>query len=421
MVQPIVVGASYFFKLAAEIRDKIYRHLLVSPNPIRVRSLWTQLLRRTRRATRHENRGDDIGTTIDTGILRVCRLTAEEGRRILYSENSFLYLLVDPEDATSTRRSARRNLTEELSRLSPHSIHLNKYGHLIRHMAIELEPNRTGPGYERLMRAALEALTPDDESQPLVPSSIYKPIHLQTLTITISPLLESNHRPARAPAQSNQGGTVPDGRHLSVVSIFSRGGPVIKLLQRINIDFLRINVHVNSNTATTVEPGWADHSTASDSDSDSDSNTSASPESTTAQRRHRHLETTIDMRYLPRHMDTLARDNLVGHLWANDGLMQEARRRRGAEAADTLVHLRRHLEDACLRPERAVKRGGIWEDHAVAERRRRAQRLREEKRFDADAYDEDVEKEGGKTVERGGKSLIISISRVGEQLRVYRD
>ena len=431
VVQPIVVGVNHFFKLAREIRDKIYRYLLVSPNPIRVWALWTQLARRpVRRVARRGYSGDNIGTTIDTGILRVCRLTAEEGRHILYSENSFLYLLRDPEvvveNASSERQKRMRRSAHRaaMDRLFQNSIHLNKYGHLIRHMAIELESNRTGPTYERLMRAALEVLAPNDESSPLAPSPLCEPIHLHTLTITISPLLESNHRLARAPAQGNQDGTVHDGRHLTMVSIFSRGGPVIKTLERINIDFLRINVHVNSDAGTIAKPRLTGPSSSSDSDSDSDSDSNTSSTSTSNKPRHRHLETTIDLRYLPRRMDTLARDKLVGHLWENDVPMQEARQRRAAEAADTLVHLRRHLEDACLRPEKAVMKGGIWEDHCVAERRRRERRAMEEKRFDVDAYD-DAEEEGGKEDERRvargeGKSLIISISRVGEELRVYR-
>jgi hypothetical protein len=122
-------------------------------------------------------------------------------------------------------------------------------------------------------------------------------------------------------------------------------------------------------------------------------------------------------------MEALSRDGVMGHLWANDALMQERRRAQGAAAEQTLARLRRHIEDACLRPEAALRSGGIWEDHGAAERRRREQRAKEAARFDADAYDdaedEDDSGEDQRGV-RGRESLIISIARVGGELRAYR-
>jgi hypothetical protein len=219
----------------------------------------------------------------------------------------------------------------------------------------------------------------------------------------------------------NQDAAVVDGRFLSMVGFFSRGAPVLKALQRVNVDFLRINVHVNSDAKNAADS--EDNEQDSDNDSDPDSDSEAS--SANAQKpKPRHLETTIDLRCLPRHLETLARDGLMGHLWANDALMQERRREHGAEAEHTLAHLRRHLEDACLRPDKALRRGGVWEDHGAAERRRGEQRARAKARFDADAYDNpgDVaEGDGGaERFVRGMKSLIFSISKVGDEWRAYR-
>lgn len=418
-----VESLTHFFTLATETRDKIYRHLLVSPRPIHVRHLWTDL---ARRSTRRGARGDGIGgTNIDIGILTVCRRAAVEGTRILYSENTFLYLLRDPEVVEVTSGGGRRSRRVAHRReQESSSINLARYGHLIRRMAIELEPNRTATSYEKLMSAALETLAPNGaDSLPSPPRPLCSSIHLHTLTITISPLFEATRRTV--------GDTViRDGRFLSMVGFFSRGAPVLKALQRLNVEFLRINVHVNSDLKANglgTDSLWADPAAddVSDSDDDSQNDSSSSSDGPQQRLKKRHLETTIDLRYLPRHMETLRHQpGPLGGLWENDVLMQEKLRQKGAEAKDTLAHLRRHIEDACLRPEFAMR--GIWEDHGAAERRRREQRAKEDARFDADAYDDtgdeggDEDSEDEERAARRMKSLIISIDRVGQELRAYR-
>ncbi|KAL2129802.1 hypothetical protein VTI74DRAFT_7293 [Chaetomium olivicolor] len=412
----------HFFTLATEIRDKIYRYLLVSPEPIHVQHLWTELARRPTRRGRHAN--EDVDFAIDTRILSVCRRTALEGTRVLYSENTFLYMLRDANDVEKgnvrrSQRHANRGRQEQERR----TINLAKYGHLLRHMAIELEPNRTGNEYERLMGTALETLAPASRNwAPSRPSC--GPIHLHTLTITISPLFEQSQRTIRAPAVANQDAPINEGRFLSVVSFFSRGGQVLKALQKINANFLHIHLHVNSDVKNsrsgTDSPPWVEHSDESD-ESDSEEETSdAFSLDRSPKPKHYHLETTIDLRCLPRHLEALHRE---GNLpLANDPLMQEQRRRQAADAEDVLAHLRQHIEHACLWPEQAL-RGGVWQEHAAAERKRRERREREERRFDGDAYDRKViEEEDGaaRVVARGMKSLILSIDKVGEELRAYR-
>ncbi|KAL2141325.1 hypothetical protein VTI28DRAFT_2506 [Corynascus sepedonium] len=425
-----IESVTNFFTLATEIRDKIYRHLLVSPKPIHVRHLWTEL---ARRSTRRSRRGEGVQeTTIDTKILSVCRHTAVEGMRVLYSENTFLYILRDPEvvwSATGGRRSqrvagqAQRAAARAQREQEDPSIYLRKYGHLIRHMAIELEPNRTAIEYEKLMSAALETLAPAvADSLPSHLRLVCTPIHLHTLTITISPLFESNYHTLSALRSGNQDVIMRQGRYLSIVEFFNQGSPVLKALQRLNTDFLRINVHINSDVkngrSVMFETGHESDDSGNPGDSDSD-NASSTPNALRLKRRH--LETTIDLRYLPRYLETLEqKPGPVGRIWANDVLVQEQRRKRGAEAEDTLSNLRQHLEMACTNPELAMR--GIWEDHRAAERRRRKQRAKAEARFDADAYN-DVESEGNVAAARTSrrmKSLIISIIRVGDELRAYR-
>lgn len=351
----------------------------------------------------------------------MCHRTFVEGTRVLYSENHFLYQLRDAELLDSNGGAGRRNnrtlrrgqkeAEKPKRNTAGPTINLEKYGHLIRHMAIELEPNRTGQPYQNLMAAALEAL-------------ICSPIRLHTLTITVSPLFETSQRTVRSAAAGNQNVTIKEGRFLSVVGFFSRGASVLKALQRINVNFLRINVHVNSDAKD--RPSREDSNfgvmfpDTADLDEDSDSSTPRRPK----RPKHRHLETTLDLRFLPRHMQTMHKDEPVGDPWENDCLMQEKRRQQGADAEAVLANLRKHIEDACLNTEEEL-RHSIWEEHSVAERRRRERRARDEAKFDGDAYDDghevgDGSEPGDGRGVRGMKSLIISIDRVGDELRIYR-
>lgn len=411
---------THFFTLATEIREKIYRHLLVSSKPIHVQRLWTELARRpSRRGGRRGQNDLDVEVTIETQILRVCRRTALEGTRILYSENSFLYQLRDPEVLENKVASARKTNRTTRSQKKQRTIDLAKYGHLIRHMAIELEPNRTGLQYQDLMAAALDTLVSPSAgvASPRVPMPLRQPcghIHLHTLTITVSPLFESNRRTVRPSAPGDQDVTIKDGRFLSVVSFFSRGATVVKALQRINANFLRINVHANSDAKNRRSRPEISDDEDSEPDSESEG-TSTRPEKP----RPRHLETTLDLRFLPRHMGTLW-EGPIGNLWENDALMPEKRRQQGVEAEAALANLRKHIEEACLKTEGELRRG-LWEEHGNAERRRREKRARDEAKFDGDAYDDkDGVEEGDGRGLRGMKSLIISIARIGGELRVYR-
>ncbi|KAK4138705.1 hypothetical protein BT67DRAFT_453271 [Trichocladium antarcticum] len=406
-----VESVARFFTLATEIREKIYRHLLVSSKPIYVQNLWTEMARRpSRRGARRGQNGPDAEVTIETHILSVCRRTALEGTRILYSENSFLYQLRDPEvldkKTAGTQKPTTRSQTKQY-------IDLAKYGHLIRHMAIELEPNRKGAQYQELMAAALQALVSQSSgaTSPRTRPSFLMPcgsIHLHTLTITVSPLLATNRRGMRSAAGDQD--ISKDGRSLSVVGLFSRGAAVLKALQRININFLRINVHVNSN----VKSGSQDGLASDEEDAESDSEPEGTPRSS-KQLQPRHLETTLDLRYLPRHMEGLRLEPL-GELWENDMLMQEQRRKRGAEAEEKLSTLRKKIEGACLDPEEELCRG-FWQEHGVAEWQRRERRARHEAKFDGE--ENGAEAGDGRGL-RGMKSLIISIARVGDELRAYR-
>ncbi|KAF7543915.1 hypothetical protein G7Z17_g10357 [Cylindrodendrum hubeiense] len=75
----------FLMRLPLEIRDEIYREILVVGPPILVRAGWRRIYARKRPG-------------IGTGIMRTNKRINNETVRILYGENRFLYRLRDPPD-----------------------------------------------------------------------------------------------------------------------------------------------------------------------------------------------------------------------------------------------------------------------------------------------------------------------------------
>ncbi|KAK3325855.1 hypothetical protein B0H66DRAFT_599992 [Apodospora peruviana] len=459
IVESIETPPCYFFeKLPIEIRDKIYRHLLVSPKPFYVKRLWTEPARSTARRTRTRRRApapeklfqEDILTSIDTRILRVCKLARDEGTRILYSENRFHYLLRDggvgeqpqmlADRVNSTSRGQNRSgsggrqnaraqrPTQQTA--GTNAIDFHKYCHLFRHMAIELEPNRTGKEYEMLMVRALEALAATESHRRISLSGQTEPnnnkhkIFLNTLTITITPVSPRGARPGSGDP--------------NVAKFFSEGRPALDALLRINVRSLRVNVHVDrkkrcrkSLVSYHANTDIDDNAFVSSDDEDDDmlwpyvnfpggiTNTLANPPT------KRHLETTIDLRLLPRYI-RMNLDNLddkheypgkfvpnifsrrpgsrlievfPDHMWQEDQQMLIKRATMGQEAARALENLKERIMAACDDPDKAV-RDGLWEDYERAEERRKAARVKHLMRFDCDALAGQKRKKRGRRATR---------------------
>ncbi|KAK4164898.1 hypothetical protein QBC43DRAFT_352607 [Cladorrhinum sp. PSN259] len=448
-------------KLPLEIREKIYRHLLVAPKPIPVKNLWSEAVHvRTRRARgrRGQPEEPDMDFVMEPRILFSCRQAFAEGTKVLYSENTFFYQLRDPNiiprlnnfannnvdarnpafyrgrTAKAKKEAERAKAKKEVERAK---IHLDKYGHLIRHMSMELEHNRTSDEYRDLMIMALNALV----NRP--PSSDLPPIYLHTLTITISPTYERGGRDSRPISTINpQTGQIQISSHrgLNTVNIFAQNSALSQALHKVNLDFLRINVHVNSHlspfsqiaandvldedesVASDIEDPQTDSDDDNGNDNDDDdddddddaiiinptttaANTTANGGAATTtirrqKRRRYHLETTIDLRHIPAHIsDTLppGPSNIPSLapdvpyqslLWKNDTLMHARRLESGRKAQEALASLKTHIEEACTIPEHVLGEK-FWEDHETAEHKRKEKKEREEKKFCGDAYDTD--------------------------------
>ena len=265
-------------------------------------------------------------------------------------------------------------------------------------MAIELEPNRTEKEYEHLMVNALEALTvsavdgsssssstgPDHGDDHLKTSRIF----LDTLTVTITPVLQPRTR---------------NRRETSVADFFSQRSRALEALQRINSRSIRVNVHVD-------QPRSEDN----DSDDDNDlvhlSDDGADIDNSNLVRRRdgnkRHLETTLDMRFCSRFMDQTRATHIRNpfhndlfpdeenvpslikvypdELWQSDPHILAKRSMLGQKAEAALADLRNRITAACTDPDKVV-REGLWEDHEVAEQRRRVLRAKHQNKFDCDA------------------------------------
>ncbi|KAH6892117.1 hypothetical protein B0T10DRAFT_483057 [Thelonectria olida] len=80
-----------FMDIPLEIREDIYRHILVVTAPILVRAGWKRIYARKRPG-------------IETAILHVSKSIYNETTRILYGDNTFLYRLRDPTNRVANLR-----------------------------------------------------------------------------------------------------------------------------------------------------------------------------------------------------------------------------------------------------------------------------------------------------------------------------
>lgn len=155
--------------LPLELREQIYRPLLVSPTPIVVYNAWTTLHRRQPRRS------------LTPSILRTCRRFYAEGMRVLYGGNSFEYLVRNATAAEATpdgERALGQDVEEEGGEDSDgeydddaepdvllpegtaqHDINIPRHGPLMRYLTIRAEANRSGQEYLRTAARAITVFT----------------------------------------------------------------------------------------------------------------------------------------------------------------------------------------------------------------------------------------------------------------------
>ncbi|KAF5671177.1 hypothetical protein FCIRC_8768 [Fusarium circinatum] len=178
-----------FMGLPAEVREQIYRGLLLSDNPILVYDSW-------RRVYQRKNPGLDIS------ILMVCKRVFVEARDVMYGENIFLYLLRDaptqyhgmaniqdlvnddvyvPEPGMRDQENTANRDTNPLALPvhEPGTIHTAKYAQYFRFITVKADPSRSNAVTKEFMVDAIKMFAKAPYNA-----------NIHTLKIVITPRLE---------------------------------------------------------------------------------------------------------------------------------------------------------------------------------------------------------------------------------------
>jgi hypothetical protein len=210
----------YFGRLPVELRERIFRVLLVHPHgEMLVLQGWTLVYPRRR-------------PRLATGVLRVCRAFHGEGARVLYGANRFVYQLRDPPRPGRGPRPGDAAIVERHI-YGQERIPLHRHGQHLRHVRVVVEANRMRLFDSRQnLPAALELLRPDH--------GVIRPNRLMTITLEL---------PVQTRRQLNMMGSRNDRvsrerrNDVPVASWFERGSSVLQILEELRCQFLRIIAH----------------------------------------------------------------------------------------------------------------------------------------------------------------------------------
>ncbi|KAI1485057.1 hypothetical protein F5X96DRAFT_661630 [Biscogniauxia mediterranea] len=152
--------------LPTEIRDMIFRYLLLYKRDICVFRGWSLVFPRRK-------------PRLDLAILYTCQVLRQQGLRILFGENTFRYRLRDPSDADS---ATSRVIDLVFANCI---VPINQYGHLVRHIKIRVPANRTHYHYsEQSLVGALRKFLPA-EGGGGGDGQLLAPANLHTLTLEV--------------------------------------------------------------------------------------------------------------------------------------------------------------------------------------------------------------------------------------------
>ncbi|KAI1648126.1 uncharacterized protein F4817DRAFT_364536 [Daldinia loculata] len=191
-------------RLPTEIRDEILRYILISPRDIAVFRGWTRVYGRR-------------GPKLDLAILYTCRVLWLEGLRILFGENTFLYDIRDPPDYLEmTERIMGRVFLKD-------KIPIDKYGHLMRYIKINVPANRLNSTVISNFCNAIRKFVPGH--------GLAEPAHLHTLTLKI---------PAVQVRDMGFTDLVEDPNEVPATRLFNHFTTTRESLMLLNVQYLRI-------------------------------------------------------------------------------------------------------------------------------------------------------------------------------------
>ncbi|KAH8652424.1 hypothetical protein BX600DRAFT_553805 [Xylariales sp. PMI_506] len=206
-----IAALGTFAMLPAEIREMVFRNLLVHQGDIRVLRGWSLIYPRSR-------------PRLDTALMCTCRAFYRQGVRILYGENSFVYLLRDPsEDHQDTDLVVQH--VYDSARLP-----IDRHGHLLRNIRVVVEANRMRLfDLRQNLPMALQKFLPDRIG---IAGNLRIPAQLHTVTIQ----LPAQTRVALGMRQET--GAPPHS--VPAAEWFREDSNVLRALMRINCQFIRI-------------------------------------------------------------------------------------------------------------------------------------------------------------------------------------
>ncbi|KAK5993289.1 hypothetical protein PT974_06718 [Cladobotryum mycophilum] len=227
-----------FMSIPLEIRDKIYRELLLARKAIQVHGNWTFVYKRNKLA-------------LHPTILTLNKRIHNETSRILYGENTFLYLLRDApsvvwdidrlalsdtesiagdegesgsewegEGAVTNKRTLRRRNAKK----PEYDINWKAYSHLFRNIAVEAEHNRYSEDTQASMANAINMFAGHPSR-----GRGAQAFSIRTLTVRITPQWDLPENPE-------------DEGYFTFVNFFQQRSPVLQAIKAVECQFLRVDL-----------------------------------------------------------------------------------------------------------------------------------------------------------------------------------
>lgn len=285
-IRPVVEHRrGYIELLPPEVREGIFSELLVDPQPIFVYKGWTMVCRQSRDTPLAPE------SVLYPAILSTCKTFFEEGKRVLYGENTFRYRLRDPpgriapppvdiealahsdsfnpeeiiqyddqiedesgseynedeEAGVETRRSSRRRRRPSSS--SEGHINIEKYMPFIRHITLDAEQNRTSRDVMEAMAEAIEVFCEREPVQQISDKISDKSLQKRskkkpnkspaTAAKTAPAKLESNIHTLNIVIHPS---SIDNHVNFTFVDFFVGSSPVIRAMKHLRPQFIKINI-----------------------------------------------------------------------------------------------------------------------------------------------------------------------------------
>ncbi|KAI1180867.1 hypothetical protein F4777DRAFT_175742 [Nemania sp. FL0916] len=197
---------SDLLELPPELRHDILCYILVWPSGIPVFNGWDLVFPRKR-------------PRLDLSILRTCRLLANQGLQILFGENEFTYSLKDPRKSHEHTSVVLEKVFDDC--LLP----INKYGHLIRHMRINMPSSRVQfSDHRRKFEGALEKFLPG--------GGLADAFNLHTLTLEVPAVRNSDLQGQTEMSEQ------PD--EIPICQYLRQGSKIINAILKLRIQWVRV-------------------------------------------------------------------------------------------------------------------------------------------------------------------------------------